>query len=284
MVTRRTPVRSAIVTCFVIALLAGSAQASLSDTLGRVPRIMPLGDSITAGGEGSYRRHLGEMLRSEGFGFDFVGSRSSGRMIDNEHEGHNGWWPRHLLHGHDREVSHGSLFDWLPVAKPDVVLLHVGSNGLSPDTLRYDASVEAYGSQVADVREILDVLYAHNPQVQVLVAKIIGRRDRSHLDDQINEFNRQLVAMVRSHGKGDQLTLVDMQGLLDHEPAYFSDAAHPSPLGHDLMALAWYPALAAILQTSDSELSDVPLPAGIWLVLSGLSMVGVASLTGRRRT
>ena len=278
------PIRATIFSLCMAAVLVGSVHGGMSHDPDREPRIMPLGDSITAGGLGSYRRHLGELLRANGRTFDFVGSRSSGPMADNQHEGHNGWWPQHLVEGHPRDIDHGTLHAWLPTAEPDIVLLHIGSNGLSDDMLAYDPAMTGFGRQVADVRTVLDVLYAHNPDMQVLVATIIGRRDPGEADTWIAEFNRQLEGMVQAYGQPEQLHLVAMQGLLDHRPDYFSDAAHPSASGHDLMAQAWFPVLDGVIAGSQATLNDVPLPAGLGLLLSGLSLLALARFGRLRRT
>src|SRR3972149_290813 len=66
-------------------------------------RIMPLGDSITAGKTSgvvgpkqwtAYRKELYERLQAAGYQVDFVGSESNGSYFsgfDPQHEGHGGW-------------------------------------------------------------------------------------------------------------------------------------------------------------------------------------------------
>ncbi len=93
-----------------------------------VLRIMPFGDSITVGagsraGDG-YRARLHRDLTAAGLRVNFVGSRSSGPGPDPDHEGHSGWTMAQLSARADR---------WLRRARPDVVLLHVGTNDLRTD-------------------------------------------------------------------------------------------------------------------------------------------------------
>jgi hypothetical protein len=72
-----------------------AASAACADPL----RIMPLGDSITAGYDdfnqtpGGYRTTLYGLLDAAGYDFDFVGSLQTnpGPIPDNDHEGHGGY-------------------------------------------------------------------------------------------------------------------------------------------------------------------------------------------------
>src|SRR4051794_8079240 len=58
-------------------------------------RVMPLGDSITAGVRvrGGYRSDLWQLMNASRPGVDFVGSSASGpaELRDHDHEGHPGW-------------------------------------------------------------------------------------------------------------------------------------------------------------------------------------------------
>ena len=64
-----------------------------------IPKVMPLGDSITAGQHnveptpGAYRIQLWKNLRADNLRVDFVGSQFSGTpgLGDKNHEGHGGW-------------------------------------------------------------------------------------------------------------------------------------------------------------------------------------------------
>ena len=81
-----TAVRVVIVSIFLL--------ASFKVSWGQY-RIMPLGDSITRGINGSstpggYRDDLKNMLTDEYVESDFVGSLSDGSFSDPQHEGHDG--------------------------------------------------------------------------------------------------------------------------------------------------------------------------------------------------
>jgi hypothetical protein len=91
-------------------------------------RIMPLGDSITQGYHDSYRRHLWSALIRAGFVVDFVGSMTHGygtdaqtEDFDRDHEGHWGWRT-------DQVLAH--IDTWAARAKPDIVLVHLGTNDI----------------------------------------------------------------------------------------------------------------------------------------------------------
>ncbi len=86
-------------------------------------RIMPLGDSITQGDDGSYRRPLWIALKEADISVDFVGSMGHGYSGDNEsgnydtdHEGHWGWRADEVLKRIDQ---------WAARNIPDIVLMHL---------------------------------------------------------------------------------------------------------------------------------------------------------------
>src|SRR5690606_1673657 len=149
------------------------------------PRIMPLGDSITWGGSGTasdseklrfvgYRLPLRAALLARGFQLDYVGTLASGigtpLADDPQHEGHGGWSADQLVFGPPPfpDTGTGTLSDWLEQTRPDVILLHIGTNDLNSGG---DPAAEAQ-----DVRPILETINdweADNWPVQVLVARII---------------------------------------------------------------------------------------------------------------
>ena len=108
-----------------------------------VIRIMPLGDSITQGiASGvsdedymvSYRKALWDLLVADGYEMDFVGSLNNGLAVFDDsdladHEGHSGWRDDAIVNGRPGE---GKLEDWLIAERPNIVLLHIGTNGLDP--------------------------------------------------------------------------------------------------------------------------------------------------------
>jgi lysophospholipase L1-like esterase len=100
-----------------------------------IVRVMPLGDSLTAYPE-SYRGPLFRALVAANFKVDFVGSSKRGPDGggDPDHQGHGGYriGPDPKL---DSDGNLGNLADnvekWVPAAKPDVIVLNIGTNDLA---------------------------------------------------------------------------------------------------------------------------------------------------------
>ncbi len=216
------------------------AQAS-SQTL----KIMPLGDSITFGSPdrsyGGYRRLLGTLLANDGYLVAFVGSRRSGEGVtpDPNNEGHPGWTIPQMKNGIDTE-------GWLEASRPDIVLLHIGTN----DIRKGDAA-----SAPSNLSVLLDDILARVPQTHIIVAQIIPFRrgpDPGH-----QSYNAAIPGVVAS--KGPRVSMVDMQAVLS--PSDYADGLHPNAGGYDKMARAWEPAIRAFLSGATQPVA-VEMPPG----------------------
>jgi hypothetical protein len=188
-------------------------------------RIMPLGDSITAGDASgvSYRRELGELLRRDGVGFEFVGSVPD-RFGSGDHEGHPGWRI-------ERVAEH--VDEWMMASRPDIVLLHIGTNDMRRPELAVGAD-ERLG-------RLIDRLLAVSPDVIVLVAKISGADDEdAHRKYQrsIDAYNAKVPAVVAQ--RGERVRLVDQTGVDGDD---LLDRLHPNDRGYRKMARNWWKAL-----------------------------------------
>ncbi len=196
------------------------------------PRVMPLGDSITFGYLTAtttpaeeyvtgYRQPLYLALRDAGYHVDFVGGLASGQSaapsFDADHEGHGGW--------RDDQVA-DNVFSWLGNYPADVVLLHIGTNGL-------DASP-------ADVDDILNEIDRFSEETTVVLARIINRQQYSAMTTAFND-NVEAVARQRI-AAGDRIILVDMESALTY-PDDMADQWHPNQLGYEKMAEVWFRAL-----------------------------------------
>lgn len=196
---------------------------------------MPVGDSITLGRDASsvppvgfrtsYRRDLYFSLVEAGYNVDFVGGLDEGDLaipaFDSHHEGHAGW--------RDDEVA-SEIFQWLGNNPADVVLLHVGTNGLQ--------------AGVADVDFLLDEIDRYSTDVHVVVAKIINRQTYSPLT---TTFNGNLDTLVQNRiAAGDNLSVVDMENALLY-PDDLSDELHPNVSGYGKMAEVWFNELTSVL-------------------------------------
>jgi lysophospholipase L1-like esterase len=201
-----------------------------------VTRIMPLGDSITNGWYVSvyrwgYRKPLYDLLTSNNYDFDFVGSQVGGSFADPNHEGHDGWTAGNIYY---------FVTGWLNTYQPDVVMLHIGTNDVIG------------GSQDANtVNAILNLIdayeQANSRNVTVILALIINRRIDSPEAKRVatTQFNIDVNAMATNRiANGDDIIIVDMEGALNYGiGADLGDEVHPSDTGYAKMSQVWYSAL-----------------------------------------
>ncbi|WP_433380968.1 SGNH/GDSL hydrolase family protein [Actinoplanes sp. CA-142083] len=199
------------------AALASPASSSVDAGL----RVMPLGDSITFGKgdptENGYRAALYSWLSRP---VSFVGSQVNGATA---HEGHPGWRIAQLT-----ELIDG----WMADARPDVVLLDIGTN----DLLHHDHVDEAPDRLV----ELIDHIVTANPDVRILLAELLVV-DRGHEAD-FEWYNSTLPVVAALFP--DNVTLVDMARV---PVANTVDHVHPNALGYQQMAYQWYEALRGVL-------------------------------------
>lgn len=245
-----------------LALLLGAVMTLVAPAPARASaaplRVMPLGDSITNGlgsityaatrawldaHPGSetdpdweetntdpyngYRADLRARLATAGMRIDYVGSRHSGTFGDVEHEGHPGWTIAQL-----NEV----LAQRIDTYRPDVILLHLGTNNSRRDT--YAAAAPS------DFRTTLQIIKEHAPAATVFVAKLIGpaRYDATGVTRarRVNLLNAAIPGMVAAAG----FHLVDMADISGLDLA---DAVHPNTAGYAKMAWKWYQAIKSVL-------------------------------------
>ncbi|GAA1611636.1 SGNH/GDSL hydrolase family protein [Actinoplanes couchii] len=194
-------------------------------------RIMPLGDSITRGigtiPLDGYRTDLRSRLAHAGWKVDMVGAGTDGTGPDGDHEGH----PSCTIADVTTIVA-----DRLATYRPDVVLLHLGTNDMR-------SPAEAAAAP-ARMRELLATIAGNAPDAEVFVAQIIGVQyygpkspgaARQRGTDTLNRAIPGLVAAA-----GPRFHVVDMRdiGGLD-----LSDLVHPDRYGYLKMSWRWYQAI-----------------------------------------
>jgi len=191
---------------------------------------MPLGDSITFGvrdpGYGGYRHLLMSLLINDGYKIDFVGSQRIGNASANE--GHPGWTIQQIKDGIDSK-------GWLETYKPDIILLHIGTNDIRQDNET---------SATVDLSGLLDDILKRLPNTHIIVAQIIPFRrgpERGH-----ELFNNAIPEIAAS--KGPRVTIVDMRNILSR--ADYADGLHPNAGGYDKMAQAWEAKIHELLSAS----------------------------------
>jgi lysophospholipase L1-like esterase len=239
--------------------------ASLAVATSAPVTILPLGDSITFGcGDGcegttgcgdqcavsrpkaqaGYRAPLwrklspGSATSSE---WDFVGAQQNGPDdIDRDHEGNPGW---------KIEQVEGIKDHYLPL-KPDVILLHLGTNNMGVGLKQHDKALE-------HMQSLLDTIFAELPNVRLLLSTLIGASTAygglQHIP--YNEGIRNFTTTYAAAGR--HIELVDMAvesaiGENGCNPDYCCPAGiHPTGDGYALMADVWYNHLVGNVKSSD---------------------------------
>jgi lysophospholipase L1-like esterase len=195
-----------------------------------VPRIMPLGDSITFGDGSShgagYRRDLWHALADAGHDVEFVGSEQDGAVPDPDHEGHPGWEIRDIA---DQVVR------WLRMWRPNVVLLHLGTNDLN-------RNVDVRGAP-ARLGALIDTILRTQPDVRLYVSSLAPVLDEV-VQRRVDTFNTEVPRLVAERAAaGHDIRYVDIAATLS--TADLADDLHPNDRGYAKMADAWFSALTS---------------------------------------
>lgn len=216
-------------------------------------RIMPLGNSITEGIHGSvpiggYRDDLYSLLTDASFDFDFVGTKTDGDggVFDVDHQGTSGIRADELLAG---------LNAWLNATFPNVVLLHIGTNDISQG--------QTVNSTLNEIEQIVDLLYAFNNDIKILLASITPRSDfRANLTQQLNQDIANLVP--QKSGEGIDIFYVPINEAFlanaNWASQYLDDAVHPNNSGYNVMAIEWFNSINSNL--SNNGASTIQIVSG----------------------
>ncbi len=222
-------------TLAVLLVTATGAIAAAAPAHAAAPvRIMPLGASITWGtsstdGNG-YREELRQHLAGDaGIEVDFVGSQQSGTMADRDNEGHPGLRIDQIAANADA---------WLTAARPDVVLLNVGTN----DTLQnYDLP-----NAPARMNDLLNRIVAARPTAAVVFSTLVPSGNATN-DSRTRTFNAALPAVAAAQAAaGHNVRLVDLNSTLTAADIS-ADTIHPTDGGYVKLANLWHTALRPVL-------------------------------------
>ena len=208
-------------------------------------RILPLGDSITQGdrNHNSYRAALWHMLQKQGHKVDFVGSLNKNYFggppdlqFDMDHEGHWGWRADEIING---GFSSGGLSDFLEHYTPDIVLLHLGTNDVFQG--------QSIASTAAELKTIVNILRADNPNVTILIAKLIPTTSPT-INHIIENLNNEIVKIAAEATlQESKIVVVDHFSTFD-PAAYTYDGVHPNARGERKMAETWFEALEELIK------------------------------------
>lgn len=208
-------------------------------------RITPLGDSIT--GTTCGPQLLSKELIDKGHNnFTFVGTNLNNQPCNGapnvQTEGHGGYLVTDLV-GNGQHAS--ELSQWSAADKPDVVLMHFGTNdvwsNIAPATI-----LDAYSTVLASLR-------GASPQVIVFVAQIIALNPSGCADCEarVEALNAQIPSWASAKSTAaSPIYVVDQHSVFvasSYQPSsmYTADGVHPNPAGGQLMADKWYAALTA---------------------------------------
>jgi lysophospholipase L1-like esterase len=286
--------------CVLLLILAVSAL-SANAASAAVIRIMPVGDSITAGYTNAtswtipftfgYRGPLYTKLKNAGYDFQFVGVSGEPWSLpfgaefgvptsiqgpdlrtvgQDNHRGYGGATTSQILNG---GVVSGSTNHFPGIAgmlnadNPDIVLLMIGTNGLT----------DAMNSIDSLVRTIVTT----KPDTQLIVAKITPRS--SYQADMIAYNNKVASTVAKYAALGNHVTLVDQYSNLlinPNDPTSINtslicpDGAHLRPAANELLAQTWFEGIQAV--------TPAPEPGTVAMLIT-LGLALAAGFLVRRR-
>lgn len=208
---------------------AGGAQ----ETTERRPiRILAAGDSITYGGGGhyfGYRKFLQDLCDAASMEVLVVGGEKENLGVGEGHEGHPGWLSADVL---------GVMPAWMERTRPDVVLLHIGTNDIYEN--------RPVTETAANIEAIVETVGRFGPSAWCLVGT--PGPFRSPKNAQAERLGQEIAALVgRRAATGQNVAVADIRAVLAGSgvglPALLDDSAHPSDLGYYLMARTWFESL-----------------------------------------
>lgn len=237
---------------------------NLETEMGSIPdasktlKIMPLGDSITAGKENSnqleddwvgYRKDLYEDFQFFNVPIDLVGSEANGAFSENQNEGHPGWRTIDITAGLKNN-------NWIQTADPDVILLMIGTNdtGGSVDTMKKNL-----GRLIETITDT-----SKNPSFDngnLLVSTIAPMHPNSSYYSsrmsKVIEYNNSIPDIVAQQPEKEKVSFVNMwQGSnaileTDITPPPADNGLHPTQAGYQKMAYHWFDSILNNTQQKD---------------------------------
>jgi len=248
-------------TWFVLAVLSAllTSPAAAQKTQPAPLRIMPIGDSITEGGDGAggFRRPLFEKLTAVWGMPNFVGSRNMRQsdpadFVDQDEDGYSAYRIEQITTGK-------GFWDALPIEQrlrawdPAIVTIHAGTND-AQQAYRYAGVIDR-------LDQLVSRIVAFNPGIHIFLAQIIPANPPASETTQayIRGLNSQVPGLVARHrALGHRVHLVDMYTpMLDHPNP---DGIHPDTAGYAVMAEVWFQAMMAALPTRPAN----PDPGRFW--------------------
>lgn len=210
-------------------------------------KIMPIGDSLTRGGEDlntphyAYRGPLQKRLRESGYAYDFVGSAALESTFgdDDQHDGHAGYTIGGTDPGLDASGFKMGITDnitrYLAAAPaPDVILLLIGINDVFTDRVQ--------GPWAPDrLTALVDIIKAQQPNAKIVVASLVRLQNETEPRDLAASISNR-ARYLGELSPNDNVTFVDLAAV-SLQPADYVDDVHLSQSGASKIADAWFIAL-----------------------------------------
>lgn len=169
-----------------------------------------------------------------------VGTQSSGYMYDGVSEGYNG--------GTIQQIQQNvSDHKGLTAAKPNIILLHAGTN----DLVKHPGITFAPAAAPDRLQTFINWIFTQLPDAVILVAQIEEVYGNSTRTMAHRTFNKGVVSMVTDMVKEDKhVFLANNASWLTDTAAdkeYFAkDGIHPNDAGYNVLAKGWYDALVKV--------------------------------------
>ncbi|GGN61208.1 hypothetical protein GCM10010112_18070 [Actinoplanes lobatus] len=199
------------------------------------------------------RAKLWHSLQTAGYtDIDFVGTQSDGGgcnpgySYDFDHEGHGGFSATGI-------AANNQLPPWLSTARPDVVLMHLGTNDMWGGYIPLADKLNAFTKLIGQMR-------AQNAAMKIIVAQIIpiSASACSTCPADVVALNNALPSWASGLGTSQSpIVLADLWTGYD-AIADNVDGIHPNDTGFRKMAEAWYPVLAKVLGGSTPPTTTPP--------------------------
>ena len=291
---------------FAAAVLAAfiALPAAAQQILPAPLRVMPMGDSITEGGDGAggFRRPLFDKLTAAYGMPNFVGERNMRQsdpadFVDPDEDGFSAYRIEQIMTGkgfwHAPAIDQ-RLLDW----DPAIVTLHAGTNDAQQDWYFDGDASQGIPSAIDRLDQLVSRIVRFNPEIYIVVAQIIpANAPASQVTmDYIVRLNALIPAMVARHQqRGDRVSMVDMYTPMLSHPN--PDGIHPDTAGYAVMADVWFAGIQAALGGAQPRNPDPGRFAGVhqvdrystasstpWQLGTSLIRAGSPTLAGAKTT
>lgn len=235
-------------------------------------RIMPIGDSITEGGDGAggFRRPLFDLFTAAYGMPNLVGSRSMRQsdptdFVDHDQDGYSAYRI-------DQITTGKGFWNALPIEErlrlwdPAIVTLHAGTNDAQQNYRFFGNPKTGMPGVIDRLDDLVSRIVAFNPEIYVIVAQIVPANAPASETTQayIRALNAKIPAMVAAHqARGHRVSMVDLYTPMLAYP--HPDGIHPSTEGYRVMGQHWFQAIQA-LGVSEFKNPDPGRFAGLRLV------------------